>query len=291
MASFLSNLRIFFNNKTYPQFLIIGVQKAGTTTLYDILNSNQNFCGSLDKETGFFTNDIFYNQGQAWYSKQFKQCNAKAIKFEATPFYLYQANTAKRIHSFKPDMKFIVVLREPASRCYSAWNMFRRFNATSATQIYKEFVQYSNADCKEAVSHLLFTQHYPTFKQAVKEDIERYLLKSDEVEPSFVRRGIYFEQIANYLNYFDIENFLFLEQKELNSPIDLMRQISDFFKVKINTLDVANSLPSNVGGYPEESIDVQETLKMLKEFYRPHNELLYNQIGIHYDWNESVKLK
>lgn len=272
-------------------FLILGVQKAGTTTLFDMLNQIPGFCGSSDKETGFFTKDIFYNQGNEWYSKQFENCSHSAIKFEATPAYIYNPDAAKRIFLYNKCMKFIVVFREPAARCYSAWNMFRRFNESSANQIFEQFTQHSNFSHRGAISNLLFTKHFPSFKQAVADDIERYLSQSSDIEPSFVRRGIYFDQIENYLQYFRLEDFLFLEQRELNVPAVVFQKISNFLDVEIDDSSVNNPISSNVGDYLGESGEVEETFLLLRNFYRAHNEKLFNQIGIRYDWNESGYLK
>lgn len=291
MTSVLSNLRHFISYGRYPQLLIIGVQKAGTTTLFDMLNCCSNFCGSYDKETGFFIKDVFYKQGHEWYLKQFEQCRRDAIKFEGTPAYIYHPDAAKRIFLFNKHMKFIVVLREPATRCYSAWNMFRRFNESSPNQIFEQFTQYANPSDKDAIRNLLFTEHFPSFKQAVEDDIERYLSRSGDIEPSFVRRGIYFEQIANYLQYFSLDDFLFLEQRELNLPVALFQKISDFLNVAIDVGSVNNPILSNVGDYLDISADNEETFLLLRDFYRPHNETLFSQIGIRYDWNESAWVK
>jgi hypothetical protein len=290
MIDILSKLKYFLCKNRSTIFLIIGVQKAGTTTLYDMLNGQNSFCGSRDKETGFFTNDVFYNQGRDWYTKQFEQCSSDSIKFEATPFYLYHPDAPKRIFTFNSRMKFIVILREPASRCYSAWNMFRQFREASPDKVYEQFVQYSNPTIRDAISNLLFKVNYPTFKQAVEDDIERYLSKSSEIEPSFVRRGIYFDQIDNYLQYFSLEQFLFLEQRELNLPIKLAKKISDFFNIKIDLSVIKHPILSNVGEYLKYDSEVEETLTMLRDFYKPHNEKLFNQIGIHFDWNDGVGL-
>lgn len=291
MTSFLSKLRHSFEKGRYPQFLIIGAQKAGTTTLFDLLNGCPNFCGSSDKEPGFFAKDVFYKQGKEWYVKQFERCSRDTIKFEATPVYLYHPDAPKRIYSFNSHMKFIVVLREPATRCYSAWNMYRRFNESSPNQIYEKYVQHSNPSTKAAITNLLFTKNFPSFKQAVEDDIERYLSRSVDTEPSFVRRGIYFEQIANYLHYFSLDDFLFLEQRELNAPVALLQKISDFLNVTINASPVDNPMSSNVGDYVGERAEIEETLLLLRKFYKPHNDKLFSQIGIHYDWNESVWVK
>lgn len=273
-----------------PQFLIIGVQKAGTTTLYDLLNGYPQFCGSLDKETGYFSNDDYYHQGKSWYARQFKHCSRSAIGFEATPVYIYHPDAAQRIFAFNPNMKFIVILREPAARCYSAWNMYRRFNESSAQQMYEQFIQHTNPPIKAAISELLFTKNYPSFKQAVADDIDRYWSGCPDVEPSFVRRGIYVEQIAHYLRYFRLENFLFLEQSELNSPLSILQKIALFLNVDIPLQQTDMPISSNVGDYLDNNAETQETLQLLRRFYQPHNEALFAQIGLRYDWNLGVTL-
>jgi len=269
------------------QFLIIGVQKAGTTTLFNLLDSIPGFCGSSVKEIGFFTKDVFYQKGESWYLEHFQKCGRGAIKFEASPAYLYYPSAPKRIYSFNRDMKFIVVLREPAARCHSAWNMFRRFNESTADQIFTQFIQHANPPEREAISKLLFAKHYPSFKQAVADDIDRYVSKSSDIEPSFVRRGLYWGQIANYLHYFKLGNFLFLEQGELNHPVTALQKVSDFLNVKIDLNSINSLPPSNIGDYLSCDAQTEGTILMLREFYKPHNEKLFSQIGVHYNWNEA----
>jgi len=291
MASFLSDSSNPCDKKMGPKLLILGVQKAGTTTLFDMLNSIPDFCGSNEKETGFFIKDKFYKQGPEWYLRQFRRCNCDAIKFEATPAYIYHPYALKRIYEFNNDMKFIVILRDPVTRCYSAWNMFRRFNESMADQIFTQFIQHANPQERESVRNLLFSEHFPSFKQAVIEDIERYISKSTDIEPSFVRRGIYCEQVANYVQYFSLNNFLFLEQRELNYPAAVLQKVSEFLSVEIDSSTVKNPTANNIGDYLSCDVAIEETLQLLRDFYRPHNETLFNQIGIHYDWNESARMK
>ena len=291
MASGLSDLYNIFRKRSVPSFLIIGVQKSGTTTLYDILNRLPNLCGSIEKETGFFIKDNIYKQGPEWYLEQFRRSGRAAMKFEATPAYIYYPDAPKRILSFNKCMKFIVVLREPVARCYSAWNMFRRFNESGADSIFTQFIQDANPPEREAIRNLLYTEHYPSFKQAVIDDIERYVSQSIDIEPSFVRRGIYCEQIANYLHHFSLSSFLFLEQRELKLPVSVLQKISAFLSIEID-LNLVNTPTSlNVGDYPRADAETEETMLLLRDFYRHHNEKLFSQIGVKYDWNEEVGLK
>ena len=288
MASFLFDSNNPSDKKMGPKLLILGVQKAGTTTLFEMLNRIPDFCGSNEKETGFFIRDKFYKQGMEWYLRQFQSCSHAAIKFEATPAYIYHPDAPKRIYEFNNEMKFIIVLREPVARCYSAWNMFRRFNESMADQIFTQFTQHANSPEREAIRNLLFAEHFPSFKQAVMEDLERYISKSTHIEPSFVRRGIYCEQVANYFQYFSLNDFLFLEQRELNDPAAVLQKVSKFLSVEIDLRLVINPMVSNLGDYLNCDAETGETLQLLRDFYKPYNEMLFSQIGIHYDWNKGV---
>lgn len=275
-----------FNRK--PKLLILGAQKAGTTTLFDMLDSIPGFCGGNGKEVNFFTKDVNYQKGAEWYFGQFGDCDRKAIKFEATPEYLYYPDVPQKIASFNKATKFIVLLREPSARCYSAWNMFRSFNADTklANHIYETFTQYANPPVRNEVKDLLFTENFPTFEQAVLDDIKRCHTKSDVLEPSFVRRGLYSEQIENYLQYFSLSSFLFIEQSELNQPNLALKKISTFLDVEINVTLIKAPVVSNIGMYEKNGLGVDEIMPTLKAFYKPYNEKLFNQIGIHYNWNE-----
>jgi len=270
-----------------PQFMIIGAQKAGTTSLFDTLNNIKGFSGSNNKEIGFFSTDSLYNQGNDWYLAQFKPVGKKDITFEATPEYLYYDCVPKRIYHFNPKMKFIILFREPSERCLSAWNMFKTFNKNNPELIYKEFVQHTNPEIRDAISELLFSKNFPSFKEAVFDDLKRFSTACPILEPSFVRRGLYSQQLINYLEYFDISNFLFLEQNELAvSSHSVLNKIGKFLEVNVDLSSVCDR-KSNVGLYDESRIDeITAVLDDLKEFYRPYNENLFELIGQHYNWND-----
>lgn len=272
------------NGKESNLLLILGAQKAGTTFLFRLLNSIPSFCASTKKEIGYFSNDYFYENDKSWYLSSFGK--KKGIMFEASPEYLYYPYVPQRIAGFGFPVRFIVLLREPAARCLSAWNMFRKMNRSSSQKIYDNFIQYANKSNREAITELLFAKQYPSFRKTVLEDIERYESKNNNLEPSFVRRGIYCEQIENYLNYFRFSDFLFIEQNELRYPKTLLKKIANFLEMKINAKAINTPEASNVGKYDGDSDDVRETLNILKIFYRPFNEKLFDQIGVRYGWNK-----
>lgn len=185
-------------------------------------------------------------------------------------------------------MKLIVLLREPVQRCYSAWNMFRSFNKDNPQKTYNTFIKNSNAQEKEALKKLLFSTEFPSFTDCVNEELDKFSKSIVSIEPSFVKRGIYVEQIQNYLKYFNLDSFLFIEQRELKDIKLVLHKVSKFLDVELttNTEDISSS-SSNVGNYQKNVTHDQKTFNDLHKFYHPLNEKLFKLINTRYDWNDN----
>ena len=103
-----------------PDFIIIGVQKAGTTALKYYLNQHPNIFMYPD-EVHYF--DIQLHRGDEWYLRRFP--NDSRVVGEKTPGYIYHEHAVKHLRRLCPDTKLIVLLREPVSRAYSEYKMLR----------------------------------------------------------------------------------------------------------------------------------------------------------------------
>jgi len=117
----------------YPDFMIIGAQKAATTTFHSLLvdASQGQICGYGDKEKHFFSGPGYehdYEAAVAKYKSQFSGCGANQLTNDATPGYSAKPNTPQKIkESYSPEdfakKKFIFLLREPVHRLYSEFQM------------------------------------------------------------------------------------------------------------------------------------------------------------------------
>src|SRR6476660_7268349 len=104
-------------------FLIAGVSKAGTSSLYYLLQQHTNIGLSVVKEVKFF-NDItvdWCNPNYNLYHRYFPCMLGKIILGEATPGYIYWPEALKRIKVYNPDMRLIFLFRDPIERAYSSW--------------------------------------------------------------------------------------------------------------------------------------------------------------------------
>ena len=121
---------------TLPNFLIIGAAKAGTTSLYHYLDQHPDVFMSPIKETNYFA---FRPNGDPYgreirfpvrtadeYRRLFRSVTSEQAIGEASPLYLEYPETASKIHDCLPNIRLIVILREPADRALSAYSMRRR---------------------------------------------------------------------------------------------------------------------------------------------------------------------
>lgn len=171
-----------------PNFMCIGAAKSGTTTLYDILKQHPEIFIPAFKEPHFFDIPENYNNGIEWYEKNyFKNINRKIIA-DFTPSYFFEKQAPKRIfNDLGENMKFVILLRHPVDRAYSHY-------------------LHSVRDNHEDVS----------FEEAIrKEDnrLDKFIENKDYLSylrNSYYHQGLYGEMIERYLQYFSLDNFLFI---------------------------------------------------------------------------------
>ena len=124
-----------------PSFLIIGAQRAGTTSLFRYLLAHPDVAGPSGgdaavwwvKETHFF--DEKYSKGLDWYRSFFpldatRQRRRKRghdlLAGEATPYYMFHPAVPARAAATLPDVRLIALLRDPVERAYSHYQMMSR---------------------------------------------------------------------------------------------------------------------------------------------------------------------
>ena len=213
-----------------PNYLFIGAAKSATTTFFDILKKHEDIFVPKFKEPHFFNIDENYLKGLDWYKKTyFKDINNESIIIDFTPTYLYYKLCAERIFdSLGPNVKFIIILRNPVDRAYSHYN-------------------HSKRDGHEVSS----------FEDAIKlenERIEKFRDKNDflsELRCSYISQGLYFEMISAYLKYFELNNFFIINfESEVVQNLDqTLLKLSKFLKLDLSNLDY--EIHSNKSGKPK----------------------------------------
>ncbi|MDC1505116.1 sulfotransferase domain-containing protein [Winogradskyella sp.] len=201
-------------------FYCVGAQKAGTTTLHDILNQHPDIFLPKTKEAHFFDEDEKFEKGLEWYENTFfNESSNEKILGSCNPEYMYFEEVPKRIfESFGGDVKLIFILRNPADRAYSHYLMSKR----------------------RCIEELSFTVALKQEKSRINKD---YFNKTNF---SYASRGFYSEQIKRYLNYFPKENMMFIrfEDDFIKNKNKTINEIISFLDLEQIDLDV--DLKSNV---------------------------------------------
>jgi len=104
--------------------VIVGAMKGGSTSLFDYLATHPEVCGSVIKETNYFSNDEFNDEDLTAYRELWPNWNPTRHKvaIEASVNYTKfpsRPNVAERISRFEADWRFIYVLRNPLDRIES----------------------------------------------------------------------------------------------------------------------------------------------------------------------------
>jgi hypothetical protein len=273
--------------KRRPDFLIAGAQKAGTTALESFLDQHPRIKCAKRKETGFFNRNSFYELGPAWYERQFPhRFWPGTLLFEATPEYLYYPFVARRVFEFAPEIKLLILLRNPVERAYSAWNMFRDIHRDPKVKsdIIRDFLVDANPDVKEPLLELLDCPEFPNFHESAERELSQLSGSRPGLEPSFIQRGLYWEQIERFFSLFPKQNILILESAELKKDrATALNRVLVF--LGLPEMDWKRTDLRDRHVRPYDSKMEERTRTLLQEFFSPHNKKLYALLGREFDWD------
>ncbi|AKJ65531.1 sulfotransferase family protein [Kiritimatiella glycovorans] len=104
-----------------PNFLIVGAEKAGTTTLASILAQHPDVFMCEPKEPRYFSHPS-RGRGLAWYASLFESAEGKKAVGEASTAYTWHphiADVPQRIHETLGDIRYIYMVRDPVERLIS----------------------------------------------------------------------------------------------------------------------------------------------------------------------------
>ena len=261
--------QLIWSQRVLPDFIIVGAQKAGTTSLYAYLSQHPQLVPSSKKEPHFFSGGLDpevdkYKNGLAWYRSHFPPKGALSAgqkTFEASPLYLFNPLAPGRIGEHIPHVKLIAVLRNPTERAISHYFHEKRKG--------REPLPIGKALRAE--------------EGRLEPILQREDYKNDVfIHHSYKSRGLYREQLERYLEHFRWEQLLVINSDELfTRPSCVLKRVFDFLEVDAS-FRVADLSPSNVG--TNKNSVGSEVYRYLNDFFRPHNQALYDLLGTSYTW-------
>jgi hypothetical protein len=261
-----------------PDFLIIGTQRGGTTSLYNYLIARPGVGPAMVKELHYF--DKKFNKGLLWYRAHFPSSIQKYsyqfthkqafVTGEASAYYLFHPHVPTRVSMVLPHVKLIVMLRNPVDRAYSQYNF--EVDLGRETLPFEEALDREGERISREREKMIADEGYVSF------DYSRY---------SYLARGIYVDQLQTWMSLFPKEQFLILKSEDFYAdPVTALDHTSKFLnlaelepheKKKKYKLHNYNTTP-----YPKMN---PATRKRLIEYFEPHNARLYDLLGVELGWN------
>ena len=257
-----------------PDFIIFGVSRSGTTSLYQYLAQHPNIEPCVIKEPRFF--DMYYDRGINWYRmnfpsiwKKFAATKLKHKKFltgEASGAYLQNPHAPRRIHNLNPNMKLILLMRNPIDRAFSHYK--RKVKNGSEKLSFEEVIEQEQSRIKGEMERMENDENYysPIYHSL-----------------AYLTTGLYAIRLKRWLKYFSLKQILILENSELQ------REPEKVYDKTIEFLGLPKWKLSNFRKFSKQDLKLDmdpQTRKKLLEFCKPHNEELYSLIGRRFDWDE-----
>jgi len=257
--------------RVLPDFLIIGAMKSGTSSLFHYLTQHPELVPAFEKEIHYFDQDEASFGGRtgalAWYRSHFPikaMIPSRSLVYEATPKYLCHETAARRIAAVVPNARLVLTLRNPSDRAISHY-----------------FHDRSNPADPESL-HV-----------AICEDLARCAslgvtggdASGTADYMSYVGRGVYRPQIERFLGLFDRRNMHVIDgERFFADPGPVLSSLFEFLGVRadvpIRDLAARNVSTRDKRVWPR-------TRALLDDYFRPHNERLFELLGERYDWNDA----
>lgn len=252
------------SDQTLPHFLIIGAQKCGTTSLFYYLSQHPDLVLPASKEIHFF--DLNYHKGLPWYMGQFPRKNVLTCKHtgEASPYYLLHPLVPERVALHLPDVKLIVMLRNPVDRAYSHF-MHEKKLGNEPLSSFEEAIELEPSRIADEERRLM------------NREIEISMAYQCH---SYTSRGLYFEQITRWLRFFPLSQFHFIKSESFFKDAKKeMERVYPFLRLR-NILPV-NFEKCNANMYPMLESHVR---KGLVEKFREDGIKLASLLGNDFSW-------
>jgi hypothetical protein len=262
-----------------PNFIIIGAQRCGTTSLYNHLIKHPNIKPAIIKETHYFDSNL--NRSLNWYksffpTKAFKYLNKffkrrNIITGEATPYYIFLPHAAKIICSYIPNVKIIVLLRNPVNRAYSHYNYTVKLGFETLS--FEEAIKKEQERLDGELEKLNKNPNYYSFSHQ---------------HWSYLERGKYVDQLKLWFSYFPKKQILIIRSEDFyKDPKNVMERVYNFLNLPKISSEKENIIYKkfNVGIY--QKMD-NKTSSYLKNFFKPYNKELSEFLNKNFNWEEEL---
>lgn len=258
--------------RALPDFIIIGAQKGGTTSLYEYLVRHPQVRAAMKKEIRYFGEN--YSQGLIWYRSHFplayKLDKRKFLTGESSPTTLFHPLAPERVAQTIPAVKLIVLLRDPVQRAFSHYQM----------------------NLRSGRDHLSFEEALGREAERLDGAVEGVIEGEDEAvyrytSFSYMARGEYAAQLERWYEVFSKEQMLILQSEELfQNPANVFRKTLNF--LQLPEVELPKYHAHNPGRYDREM--PEHSRQFLAVHFREPNQRLYTLLDQDFGWQREIKM-
>ncbi|CAN0193841.1 unnamed protein product [Scytosiphon promiscuus] len=312
------------SRRCYPAVFFFGTSKCGTTSLARWLDNHPSTRWVSNprrpkqvEETGVKEAHVFddYPKGDRAHEQGIlhgklsitaPKAQPSDVVIDYTPHYLAVAETPHRIADMyggrNSGLKFIVTLREPASRAISSWEFKNEFNPKKGRQEESRSLATTvkdgmhRASKLDACLSLAKTQGFEPRQRDLKFCNPRSFLESP-LYVSHVGKSMYAIQLERWFDLFGPENFkvVFTDDMAVD-PVGVLRDVLEFLGLELTSDDESKGLPdmkqwnkitgmayNKTKSKKKDELGDQvtdEVTDSLRRFFEPHNRALEDLLGI-----------
>ena len=200
--------------RALPSFIVIGAQKCGTTSFFKNLREHPQIKAPVRKEVHYFDQQPLPPAN--WYRAHFHRptpWREGAITGEASPSYCAFPFVPEAAKPLVPDCKFIMLLRDPVARAYSAYQFFARANGTRMS--FEEFIDRDfQLLGRDPVTINTFWKYLGAARSRVQ-------------APITLLRGVYSEQVKHWRSVFAPDQVVLLDSKNyFKNPTESLNTVA-----------------------------------------------------------------
>lgn len=207
----------------FPDIIVAGTAKAGTTSLFQLLKQHPAIFPSRIKEPRYFAyagerSDLWsvnadpsdeVVQDYEEYQKLYSGANDDHLTIEASPNYLYSPTAAQEIKKRSPNCRLIFILRNPIDRAFSHYSHMKR-------------------DEREPL---------PSFEKALKAETER-IKKNYDFSYHYAAMGRYAEQLERFYSVFPRSQIKTFDYDRFSKEPELvLSEIFEFLSIESQNID------------------------------------------------------
>ncbi|MFX0075457.1 MAG: sulfotransferase domain-containing protein [Candidatus Hermodarchaeota archaeon] len=257
--------------RVLPDFIIVGAQKSGTSSLYGYLKKHPYIIPTFKDEIHYFDSNL--QKGLRWYKSNFPTrlykfifnliYNRNFMTGEKSPYYIFHPYAIKHIRNTIPKVKIILLLRNPIARSYSHYNHSVKYDREKLT--FEEAIKRESTRLDGELDKIIKDTHYKSFKHATY---------------SYLTRSIYINQVKRLLTYFPKEQVMIIKTEDFfQNPQKILNEVYKFLELPGYALDSFKK--HGFKGYAK----LNETTKHnLVEYFKPYNKLLYQYLQRDFNW-------